>query len=543
MEDASNGQSKSIWKRLKFKLNALKQSPQNYFVICHVPKQGNGRHVLCMIRIIPTQAWLCTPVIYQLWGDLGMRMIDVPITVGVSCQNPESTRDRIYPLSSPLPPHTPRVTMYRGWSRSKIILKENSLEKWEKQYFSTLFSSVLDARRNGIDSFICWGVGGGKGPKDDPIPQKTHWVTCCSGNSTRTSRSQRRSWTQSSPNNRVHPHHSKRVAGFCFQALLMFDKLYRLEAPELKGLEAYSKMLNSDLGLLRLWFPIFQVNGWTKPGWILLPVTRCHSSKKTRTNEKKTRRQVWLQRLQCHHNFIFWGEKKEKKRMAKRRNSIHLLSCAPGEPPRVPLYGHRGAHRQLPHGPPTPFLFHPPTLPLNKSFPFQRNGSIVTLTHAQEIKRRYRSNLCAPLAAVRCRMCLPAHTHGKHSHTFAPGWDSWTLFHYFLPPEVKNFIEVEVCTRLGKSHRTVHPWSITTLSFLNAEGANQLQLVSSGLITLLLLPPKKKSQEKNNSQPALILIDSYSIQWGHACLIIISLIIDGKSTSSDVAMLIIISFV
>lgn len=41
----------------------------------------------------------------------------------------------------------------------------------------------------------------------------------------------------------------------------MFDKLYRLEAPELKGLEAYSKMLNSDLGLLRLWFPIFQVNG------------------------------------------------------------------------------------------------------------------------------------------------------------------------------------------------------------------------------------------------------------------------------------------
>lgn len=54
---------------------------------------------------------------------------------------------------------------------------------------------------------------------------------------------------------------------------------------------------------------------------------------------------------------------------------------------------------------------------------------------------------------------------------------------------------------------------------------------------------KKKSQEKNNSQPALILIDSYSIQWGHACLIIISLIIDGKSTSSDVAMLIIISFV
>lgn len=115
------------------------------------------------------------------------------------------------------------------------------------------------------------------------------------------------------------------------------------------------------------------------------------------------------------------GKKREKKRMAKRRNSIHLLSCAPGEPPQVPLYGHRGAHRQLPHGPPTPFLFHPPTLPLNKSFPFQRNGSIVTLTHAQEIKRRYRSNLCAPLAAVRCRMCLPAHTHGKHSHTFAPG--------------------------------------------------------------------------------------------------------------------------
>lgn len=61
--------------------------------------------------------------------------------------------------------------------------------------------------------------------------------------------------------------------------------------------------------------------------------------------------------------------------------------------------------------------------------------------------------------------------------------------------------------------------------------------------TALASSEKKKSQEKNNSQPALILIDSYSIQWGHACLIIISLIIDGKSTSSDVAMLIIISFV
>lgn len=69
------------------------------------------------------------------------------------------------------------------------------------------------------------------------------------------------------------------------------------------------------------------------------------------------------------------------------------------------------------------------------------------------------------------------------------------------------------------------------------------QILSIRSCHIVLAFSEKKSQEKNNSQPVLILIDSYSIQWGHACLIIIIFITDGKSTSSDVAMLIIISFV
>lgn len=133
-------------------------------------------------------------------------------------------------LSSKQPPPSTYTTCYHTL---KVVRKQNYFErklfgKVRKTVFQHFIFFSTGCRMK-WDWLICLLGEGRKGPKDDPIPQKTHFVTCCSGNSTRTSRSQRRSWSQSSPNSRTHPHHSKRVAGFCFQALLMFDKLYRLE--------------------------------------------------------------------------------------------------------------------------------------------------------------------------------------------------------------------------------------------------------------------------------------------------------------------------
>lgn len=102
------------------------------------------------------------------------------------------------------------------------------------------------------------------------------------------------------------------LTAFCFQLLLMFDKLYRLEELYPKGLEAHAKTLNTDLALRKLWFPIFQVTAWIEPGCILLPVIEAsYSSQKTKS---KSRRRVWPKLLHCHWNFIF-------EKWQKRRNS------------------------------------------------------------------------------------------------------------------------------------------------------------------------------------------------------------------------------